>query len=127
MSFTTREPRKPIKILDEGITISPDVSQIDFQGAGVAITEDSGSQYNLVATIAGGSGGNFVKNELVGVGDGVTTVFSLAHTPLNGADIRRNGLTVNPGVGSDYTLATATITFAVAPEVGDIITAFYEW
>lgn len=64
-----------------------------------------------------------------GTMNGTNPTFTLAHTPLAGSEhIYRNGILQNSG-GNDYTLATATITFATGaiPEAGDIVLVTYAY
>jgi len=58
--------------------------------------------------------------------DGENPDFDLAQAPQSGTlQVYLNGLLQKPGGGLDYTLDTLTITFVVAPEVGDIILCNY--
>jgi hypothetical protein len=64
---------------------------------------------------------NFIDNETpTPAVDGVTTVFTLAHTPNPSTSAKGylEGLRLNPGVGNDFTISGATITMAVAPPAG---------
>lgn len=65
------------------------------------------------------SEGNFKINEAIG--DGVTTVFILTHTPLSSLQmsVLINGLSRFPT--KDYNLNGKQITFVVAPELGQEI------
>ncbi|MHA1787845.1 MAG: hypothetical protein ACTSXT_01330 [Candidatus Helarchaeota archaeon] len=58
--------------------------------------------------------------------DGVETEFTLSDTPLaNSVQVFLNGLLQQEGSGKDYTIAGTTITFATAPESGDILLVYY--
>ena len=58
--------------------------------------------------------------------DGSNTDFALANSPmLNSESVFLNGLLQEPGVGNDYTIVDNTITFSVAPVVGDRIRVSY--
>lgn len=58
--------------------------------------------------------------------DGVQTAFTLASTPLaNSVQVFLNGLLQESGSGKDYTLSGSTVTFATAPESGDILIVHY--
>ena len=58
--------------------------------------------------------------------DGSNTDFTLALSPmLNSESVFLNGLLQEPGVGNDYTIVDNTITFSVAPVVGDRIRVSY--
>lgn len=62
-----------------------------------------------------------------GTVNGSNVTFNLAHTPKTGSlMLFRNGQLQNDG-GNDYTLSTATITFATAPLSGDLLTAYYRY
>lgn len=65
-----------------------------------------------------------VSAEYVGMGDGGTKVFTLAHTPISGSlQLYVNGtLKVED---TDFTLSTATITFGTAPTLNQPVTASY--
>lgn len=66
-------------------------------------------------------------NESLGIGDGVTTVFTLTNVPIQPDSqlVYVNG--VLKAETTDYTIvdATGAITFLVAPLVGEVITASY--
>lgn len=110
----SQEQGKPVAIKDEGITITPSVSSIDFAGAGVtggvlgtAITE----------TIPGGAGVNFIINEVVA---GSTNTFTLAHTPTLGTEaVHALGQRLTPT--TDYTIAGAIITTTGTWNSGEIL------
>lgn len=57
------------------------------------------------------------------------TIFTLAFTPIAGTErIHVNGIRQKPGVGNDYTISGATITFTVPPKTkggGDKLLADY--
>lgn len=58
--------------------------------------------------------------------NGTNTNFTLVSAPLSGTEeVFLNGLLQNGGAGNDYTIATNTITFAVAPVSTDIILINY--
>jgi len=71
--------------------------------------------------------GGMLCNEVPsGLVNGSNTTYTLANTPVTDSlTVFLNGLMQEPGGGNDYTLATATITFATAPESGDILLANY--
>jgi hypothetical protein len=73
--------------------------------------------------------GTFADAEVPsGTINGVTTAFTLAHTPSPAASLKlfKNGQELIAG-GADYTLATATITAVTAPATGDTLIAFYRF
>lgn len=52
--------------------------------------------------------------------------FTLAQTPIaNSVQVYLNGLIQENGSGKDYTIAATTITFVIAPSVGDILMVHY--
>lgn len=58
--------------------------------------------------------------------NGTNTVFNLANTPINGSEsVYLNGLLQEPGVGNDYTIDGAQITFADAPLSDDRVRVSY--
>lgn len=60
------------------------------------------------------------------IGNGVTTTFTLTATPYsNSLAVYKNGLLQNDGIGNDYTVSGATITFATAPANGAVIICMY--
>lgn len=70
---------------------------------------------------------DIIANE-VPTGDinGANTDFVVANTPASGTlQVYLNGLLQEPGSGKDYQLSGTTITFATAPETGDIVLVNY--
>ena len=66
-----------------------------------------------------------VENESANC-DGIEVAFTLAVTPIvNSVDVFLNGLYQEEGSGKDFTLSGTTITFAIAPETGDILIIRY--
>jgi hypothetical protein len=64
---------------------------------------------------------NFADNETpTPPVDGITTVFTLAHTPnpSSSASGSLEGVHLNPGAGNDYTISGNNITMTVAPPAG---------
>lgn len=58
--------------------------------------------------------------------DGAETDFTLASTPItNSVQVYLNGLLQQEGSGKDYTLSGTTVSFATAPESGDILLIHY--
>lgn len=79
--------------------------------------------------IIGGGGTGATVNafgETVAVGTGSTSG-TLTHTPnpTSFLQLQKNGVTLQQGVGNDYTLSGTTITLAVAALATDIFQAFY--
>jgi len=71
--------------------------------------------------------GGMLCNEVPsGLINGSNTNYTLANTPVtNSLTVFLNGLMQEPGGGNDYSLSGLTITFATAPESGDILLANY--
>lgn len=71
--------------------------------------------------------GTLINRELVsGVKDGVNVTFTLANEPtLATEQIFLNGLLLNAGANSDYSIEGNVITFTVAPQATDTIIANY--
>jgi len=66
-----------------------------------------------------------VENESANC-DGGTTDFTLDSTPVvNSVQVFLNGLLQEEGSGKDYTLSGTTVSFATAPESGDILLIHY--
>lgn len=78
-----------------------------------------------VQAIAGGT--YFVENEVPsGTVNGTNKIFTLAGTPnpASSLELSLNGSQQKAG-GADFTLATATVTFVIAPESGSTLLASY--
>jgi hypothetical protein len=73
--------------------------------------------------------GTFADAEVPsGTINGSTTAFTLAHTPSPAASLAcyENGVEER-AAGADYTLATATITYGVAPPTGTTLVCYYRY
>jgi hypothetical protein len=67
-----------------------------------------------------------VRDATNGVPDGILTDFDLTQTPfLNSEEVFLNGILQEPGIGNDYTISGATITFSNAPFAGDRVRVKY--
>lgn len=98
------------------------------QGTGITITNGNGSITIAVnATIYTNS--NFVDKEApTGTINGTNPTFTIANTPTAGSEhVYVNGILQNAGVGNDYTISGATITFlsGAIPQTGDVILVSY--
>lgn len=114
----------PIVIKDEGITLTSAVGSIDFVGAGVTGTALGGA---VTETIPGGTGAVVVIGEVPsGLIDGNNVTFTLTHTPAVGTLALYNG-GGRLKLTEDYTLVGLTITFNIAPMVGSILLADYQY
>jgi hypothetical protein len=71
--------------------------------------------------------GKFVTRETPsGAVNGTNTSFVLANTPVAGSEsVFLNGILQEPGVGNDYTISVATITYLTAPVTGDKVRVSY--
>ncbi len=73
--------------------------------------------------------GTFADAETpTGTINGANTTFTLAHTPSPAGSLScyENGVQQRAG-GADFTLATATITYGVAPPTGTTLSCFYRY
>ena len=112
---------RPVTILDEGVSLTTNVAQIDFAGAGVTAT-NSGN--NVTATISGSTGTAVTEEELTGTG----TSFTLAQTPVSGTlKLYRGGSRQQLGANKDYTLSGTTITLIIAKVAEEILIADYNY
>jgi len=66
---------------------------------------------------------DFVWNELLGTGDGVTTVFTLANTPYSTTELVIKVGPADMFLTEDYTLSGKEITFLIAPPLGEKVRA----
>ena len=113
-----------ITIKDEGVTLTSNATSIDFVGAGVTGTVLGST---VTETIPGGTGAVTVVGETPsGVIDGNNVTFTLANTPIAGTLALYNG-GGRLKVTEDYTLVGLTITFNIAPMVGSILLADYQY
>jgi flagellar hook protein FlgE len=89
--------------------------------------QDAATKAYVDSQTSGLTAANFVHNEVPsGTVDGANAAFTLANTPTVGSvQVFLNGLLQKPGVGKDYTVSAATITFVAAPLTGDLILAHY--
>ena len=94
---------------------------------GHAIVWDAANNRWKNGEVSGTSTINFADSETpTGDVDGTNTDFVLAHTPETGSlKVYLNGMRMS--LTEDYTLATATITFLIAPGSGSIITCDYRY
>lgn len=86
----------------------------------------TGTHTFSVATVLTGT---FADNEIPsGTINGANTTFTLAHTPSPAASLTcfENGVAQRAG-GADFTLATATMTYGVAPPTGATLVCNYRW
>lgn len=98
----------------------------DTSAGGLAETYNTSTHaFGTIAVISG----TFSDNETPsGTINGSTTAFTLAHTPSPAASLTcfENGIEQIAG-GADFTLATATITYGVAPPTGTTLRCSYRY
>ena len=104
---------------------------VNYAGASTC----TGTQAVQTITASGGVtcittiSGTFADAEIPsGTINGSNVTFTLAHTPTPAGSLNcfENGVQQRAG-GADYTLATATITYAVAPPTGATLSCFYRY
>ncbi len=87
------------------------------------------SDFNTAADarVATAIAAKFVTRETpTGAVNGTNTSFVLANTPVAGSEqVFLNGILQEPGVGNDYTISVATITYLTAPVTGDKVRVNY--
>ena len=87
------------------------------------------SDFNTAADarVATAIAAKFVTRETpTGAVNGTNTSFVLANTPVVGSEsVFLNGILQEPGVGNDYTISVATITYLTAPVTGDKVRVSY--
>lgn len=115
MSFpNAQETGRPVAILDEGITLTPNVNQINFTGAGVTGTNIGDS---VTENIPGGSGAVWITESVTGIIDGANKTFTISHTPVSGSlQLRIDRQPQEQGASLDYTISGSTITYNTAPD-----------
>jgi hypothetical protein len=93
---------------------------------GQTLVKASNASYDLAWGSA--SAGFADKETPTGLINSSNAVYTLAHTPSPAASLQlfRNGVLQTAG-GVDYTLATATITYATAPTTGDTHVCWYRY
>lgn len=114
---------------------SPSTCHIDGAASLVLTTGQGAHIYSDATdyfTERGGGGGavasSFADNETPsGTVNGSNVTFTLAHTPSPAGSLQLYVNGVLQIAGTDYTLATATITFGSAPSTGALLTAFYRY
>lgn len=101
------------------ITVSTTVTGL-LKGNGTSVSAAAASTDYMAPS-------SFVVRETPsGTINGSTTAFTLANTPLSGTEmVFLNGVLQDSGAGNDYTISSATITFATAPATGDKIRVSY--
>lgn len=113
MAVTTNPKVNKVAILDEGITLTDDVSSIDFTGAGVtgSILGQSVTE-NIPGAAAPAT--EVVGEEMNTTGDPV--VFTLDFVPVDEPRVFIGSARVFEGLTNDYTRAGLTFTFLFTPQ-----------
>lgn len=112
-----------LSILYNGISLSTEVSSINFTGAGQT-TSALGN--NITVNIPGGAGFTFVVGEVPsGAVDDVNVTYTLAHTPSAGTlALYYAERLINV---TDYTLSGTTITMTSPLSPGSTLQGDYEY
>ena len=123
MASTTLQSGGSVAIKDEGVTLTPSASSIDFVGNGVV---GSVLGHDVTETISGVPG-TYVSGETPsGAIDDNNTTFTLAHTPISGSlSLFLSGAFQSPT--DDYSLTGTTITFTYPPTTGSNLRAKYSY
>jgi hypothetical protein len=101
-------------------------TNLNFVGAGVTVTDDSGNDATVV-TIPGSGSGTFAK-DLFTVTVPANHVFTLTTTPTANSElVIWNGIHLKPGASNDYTISGTTVTLSasITLTVGDDILVAY--
>lgn len=113
----------------DGSTLSVGASGVKVASSGITATEISTAALASGGGLTGGAGTGLsvrrVREAPSGTINGSNAEFTLSQTPATDTLLLfRNGI-LQTGGGTDYTLSTATVTFASAPATGDTLQAFY--
>lgn len=90
-----------------------------------AMIQTQGQVLALLQNLVTASGA-WIKEVPAGVINGVNTVFTLQNTPVSGTDMVFLSGQLQAGGGVDYTLSGKTITFKIAPNIGEQLFVFYQ-
>lgn len=112
-----------LRIKQGGITIVSAATEIDFEGAGVAVAQSAPGAAQV--TVAGAATpATEVRNEHPT--DNGNGTYTLTHSPVSGSvQVYKNGIRLNPGAGNDYTISGSVITLLVDYDSSAVITADY--
>lgn len=151
-SFEVQAADTSITVNTDSIRVSVDDASLELGGNGLRVKHGTAGQVYIangdgvltpatlsgdVSTVSSSGEVTLVHNVLkatdyvvrespTGSVNGSNTTFSLAYTPVSGAEsVFLNGILQEPGSGNDYTISTDTITFADAPVSGDRIRVSY--
>lgn len=113
----------------DGSTLAVGGSGVKVASAGITATELATSVVASGGGLTGGAGTGLsvrkVREAPSGSVNGSNDTFTLSQTPATDSLLLfRNGI-LQTGGGVDYTLSTATITFAAAPASGDTLQAWF--
>ncbi len=114
------------------VTITPSGGSLIDGAATLALKQNEGVHIfsdgtNFYTERGSSTSATFVDNETPAGTSPLSTVYTLAHAPNPSASLMLyvNGVLQIPS--TDFTLSSATITFTNAPDVNDIIRAFYRY
>lgn len=94
-------------------------------GTGITITNGNGS---ITIATSGGAASYFRKTAVSTTPDGTTVAFTIGNALTSDTEIViQNGIVLEKGGSADYTISGTTITFAVAPALGDKILVFGQY
>lgn len=112
------------------------INDADVDTISLAKIDRSGASENQTITWSGSAweptslptGQTFVDNEIPsGLKNGVNKDFTLQHLPNPPASLQlfKGGILLLQGTGNDYTINNKIITLAIAPDVNDVLVAYY--
>lgn len=112
-----------------GLVIGTNVQAYDAELAAIAGLTSAANKVPYFTGSGTAAMFQFVTSEAPsGDLDGVDVTYTLANTPASGSlALYLNGMRLLAGAGKDYTLSSATITFAEAPVSDDVILADYRF
>ncbi len=118
-----------VTISRNGLSIDGLASNVTLTaGSGIEIRTDGANYFTQRGDVSAGTSINFSDNEAPsGTINGSNAAFTLAHTPSPTASLQLFMNGVLQIVGTDYTLATATITMTAAPTTGANLRAWYRY
>lgn len=114
-----------VQVFNDESKITTSTQELHFNGDGVAVRQQG--VRTIVTITGGGSNYNLSDNETpTGTINGVNTDFTLANEPVAGTlKLYRNG--IRQKIDEDFTLSGNIITFIIAPQVGEILLADYQY
>jgi hypothetical protein len=113
------------------LSITKELINVNVAGTGLKQGEDGSLQVFVKANSGIVTDGtsvyiDYYKDIPSGAADGTNVTFTLTNTPVtNYEQVFLNGILQESGIGNDYTIATKTVTFGLAPRSGDKVRANY--